>query len=118
MTPAETTVARADIEGALAAISPYVRRTPVIEVPGDEFGVDARLDATLVIKLEFMQRSGAFKARGATHYVATQPIADTGIVAASGGKGGVRDRAGEQVFVGAAVGQVAIQAVGVIRQLV
>jgi threonine dehydratase len=66
------------------AISPYVRRTPVIELPGSEFGVDA----TLVLKLEFVQRSGAFKARGATHFVATQEIAPTGIVAASGGNHG------------------------------
>ena len=77
-------VTPADIAAAMDAISPYVRRTPVIEVPGREFGVDA----TLVIKLEFMQRSGAFKGRGATHFVATQPIAPTGIVAASGGNHG------------------------------
>ncbi|MDX2378852.1 MAG: serine/threonine dehydratase [Acidimicrobiia bacterium] len=84
MTSPGVPVSPADISRAMDAISPYVRSTPVIEVPGDEFGIDA----TLVIKLEFVQRSGAFKARGATHYIATQPIADTGIVAASGGNHG------------------------------
>lgn len=84
MTGPGVPVSPADISRALEAITPYVRRTPVVEVPGDEFGIDA----TLVIKLEFIQRSGAFKARGATHFVATQPIADTGIVAASGGNHG------------------------------
>lgn len=84
MSPSPDLVTPADIERAMDAISPHVRRTPVIEVPGSEFGVDA----TFVIKLEFMQRSGAFKARGATHFVATQPIADAGIVAASGGNHG------------------------------
>ena len=57
-------VAPADIERALVAISPYVRRTPIIEVRGSEIGVDA----TIVINLEFMQCSGSFKGslRGAS----------------------------------------------------
>ncbi len=74
----------ADIEAAALAITPHVRRTPVIEIPGDTLG----LDATLVFKLEYLQVTGAFKARGAVHYVATQEIAPTGIVAASGGNHG------------------------------
>lgn len=74
----------ADIEAAALAIKPHVRRTPVIEIPGDTLG----LDATLVFKLEYLQVTGAFKARGAVHYVATQEIAPTGIVAASGGNHG------------------------------
>ena len=73
-----------DIERAATALRPHMRHTPVIEVPGEEIGVDA----TLVFKLEYLQHSGAFKARGATHFVATQPIAPAGIVAASGGNHG------------------------------
>ncbi|NNE13040.1 MAG: pyridoxal-phosphate dependent enzyme, partial [Ilumatobacter sp.] len=78
------TVTPADIERAAAALAPHLRHTPIIEVPGSEIGVDA----TIVFKLEFLQHSGSFKARGATHFVATQPIAETGIVAASGGNHG------------------------------
>lgn len=74
----------AEIEAAAAAIKPHVRRTPVIEIGGHNLG----LDATLVFKLEYLQVTGAFKARGAVHYVATQEIAPTGIVAASGGNHG------------------------------
>ena len=74
----------ADIEAAALAIKPHVRRTPVIEIPGETLG----LDVTLVFKLEYLQVTGAFKARGAVHYVATQEIAPTGIVAASGGNHG------------------------------
>ena len=74
----------ADIAAAAAAIGPHVRRTPIIEVPGAGLGVDA----TLVFKLEFLQVTGAFKARGAVHYAATQQIAPAGIVAASGGNHG------------------------------
>lgn len=72
------------IESAATVIEPFVRRTPMLEVPGSEIGIDA----TLVLKLEYLQHSGSFKARGATHFMATQPIADTGIVAASGGNHG------------------------------
>lgn len=74
-----------DIERAAVAIDGLVRRTPTVEVPGAEIGVDA----TLVFKLEHLQHSGSFKARGAGHFVATQPVATTGIVAASGGNHGI-----------------------------
>lgn len=72
------------IDAAAGAIAPFVRRTPVLKVPGSEIGVDAQL----VLKLEFLQHSGSFKARGATHFMATQQIAENGIVAASGGNHG------------------------------
>lgn len=82
--PVATPVGRDDIERAAEHIGPLIRATPIIEVPGSEIGIDA----TLVIKLEYLQHSGSFKARGATHYVVTQPIADDGLVAASGGNHG------------------------------
>jgi threonine dehydratase len=66
------------------AIAPFVRATPILEVPGSEIGVDT----TLVFKLEHVQQSGSFKGRGAAHFLPTQPIADPGIVAASGGNHG------------------------------
>ncbi|MDW3214339.1 MAG: serine/threonine dehydratase [Ilumatobacteraceae bacterium] len=78
------TVSPDDVERAAESISAHVRTTPIVEVPGQEIGVDA----TLVLKLEFLQHSGSFKARGAAHFVATQPIATDGIVAASGGNHG------------------------------
>lgn len=73
-----------DVDRAAGLIDPHVRATPTIEVPGQEIGVDA----TLVVKLEYLQHSGSFKARGATHFVAARPIADDGVVAASGGNHG------------------------------
>jgi threonine dehydratase len=72
------------IVAAAQAIGSVVRHTPILEVPGSEIGVDA----TLVLKLEYLQHSGSFKGRGATHFMATQPIADAGVVAASGGNHG------------------------------
>ena len=73
-----------DIDRAAEVIKPLVRHTPAIEVPGGDIG----LDATIVFKLEYLQYSGSFKGRGASHFVATQPIAPSGIVAASGGNHG------------------------------
>jgi len=73
-----------DIERAADVLGSLVRQTPTIEVPGSEIGIDA----TLVLKLEYLQYSGSFKARGATHFVATQPIAPGGLIAASGGNHG------------------------------
>jgi threonine dehydratase len=83
-TPNHSPVTRSDIESAAAVIDPFIRSTPILTVPGDEIGVDA----TLVLKLEYLQHSGSFKARGATHHVCTQHIADEGLVAASGGNHG------------------------------
>jgi threonine dehydratase len=79
-----TVPSRADIEAAAVAIAPHTRRTPIIEIDGETVG----LDATLVFKLEYLQVTGAFKARGAVNFVATQPIAPAGVVAASGGNHG------------------------------
>lgn len=73
-----------EIAAAAVAIRPHVRHTPVIEIPGETLDIDA----TLVFKLEYLQVTGAFKARGAVHFVATQPISPSGIVAASGGNHG------------------------------
>ena len=78
------TVTPDDVERASELIGNHVRATPTLDVPGQEIGIDA----TLVFKLEYLQHSGSFKARGATHFVASRPIADDGIVAASGGNHG------------------------------
>ena len=82
--PTALEVTADDIERAAAAIGAQVRTTPIVEIPGEEIG----LDATLVLKLEYLQHSGSFKARGVANFVAAHPIADDGIVAASGGNHG------------------------------
>jgi threonine dehydratase len=45
-------------------------------------------DALYFLKLEMLQYSGTFKARGASNYIASMPISDAGVVAASGGNHG------------------------------
>jgi threonine dehydratase len=55
----------ADVRAAAVRIAPFVRRTPVLR---DE-ELDAELGATLFFKCENLQRTGAFKLRGATNAV-------------------------------------------------
>jgi threonine dehydratase len=73
------------IERAAAAIGPYIRTTPVIEV---EAG-DLRLRGSPVaLKLEQLQHAGSFKARGAFANLLLRDIPRLGVVAASGGNHG------------------------------
>ncbi len=82
MTPA---IARADIAAAYQVIAPWIRRTPVIEVPGRDVGL---ADCHLIFKLECLQCSGSFKARGAFVHLLTRKVPPAGVVAASGGNHG------------------------------
>jgi threonine dehydratase len=76
---------RENIAATHRIIAPLVRRTPVIEVDGADFGLEG---VTLVLKLEFLQHAGSFKARGAFTNMLTRGIPEVGIVAASGGNHG------------------------------
>ena len=66
-------------------IRPHIRRTPVIEVDGADFGLDS---IPLIFKLELLQHSGSFKARGAFANLLLRKIPQAGVVAASGGNHG------------------------------
>jgi threonine dehydratase len=66
-------------------IRPFIRRTPIVEVDGAEFGLPAN---TLTLKLELLQHSGSFKARGAFANLLTREVPKAGVVAASGGNHG------------------------------
>lgn len=81
---AEQEVDRATIATAAQLIRPYIRRTPIIEVDGADLGVDV----PVVIKLEQLQRSGSFKARGAYANLLSRPLPAAGVAAASGGNHG------------------------------
>ncbi|HEX2689259.1 MAG TPA: threonine/serine dehydratase [Kofleriaceae bacterium] len=83
MSPAS--VGRDQIASTEPVIRPYIRRTPVIEVNGQDFGLR---DVTLMFKLELMQQSGSFKVRGAFANLLLRPVPAAGVVAASGGNHG------------------------------
>jgi threonine dehydratase len=66
-------------------IRPHIRRTPIVEVDSGDFGLDS---AVLTFKLELLQHSGSFKARGAFANLLLRKIPRAGVVAASGGNHG------------------------------
>jgi threonine dehydratase len=76
---------RARIEATHAVIRPHVRVTPVVEASGADFGLGP---IALTFKLELLQHSGSFKARGAFANLLLRTIPDAGVVAASGGNHG------------------------------
>lgn len=81
----QNAITRARIQAAEQTIRPYVRRTPILELDGAEFGLDA---VKVVLKLELFQYSGSFKPRGAFMNMLSREIPKAGVVAASGGNHG------------------------------
>ena len=73
---------RDEIAAAGERIAAYVRRTPVLEARG--FGLDFPVE----MKLEQLQHTGSFKARGAFNTLLSGDVPDAGLVAASGGNHG------------------------------
>ncbi|MGR3761399.1 threonine/serine dehydratase [Roseobacteraceae bacterium NS-SX3] len=73
---------KAEIGAAQARIAGHVQITPVLETRS--FG----LPFPVGLKLEHMQHTGSFKARGAFNTLLSQPVPAAGLVAASGGNHG------------------------------
>ena len=68
-----------------ATIRPYVRRTPLVRLDASDFGLALQ---SLTFKLEMLQHSGSFKARGAFANLLLRETPRAGVVAASGGNHG------------------------------
>ena len=79
------TIDRHAISSIGSLIRPYLRRTPVIRTDRADFGLPP---GPLVCKLEQLQHTGSFKARGAFANLLLRDIPDAGVVAASGGNHG------------------------------
>lgn len=73
------------IAAAEQIIRPHIRRTPVMTVSTEDFGLAG---GAIDLKLECLQHSGSFKARGAFTSLLTRDVPDAGVVAASGGNHG------------------------------
>ena len=84
MTPAPA-FERDQIAKTYDVIRPYVRRTPVVEVAGEDFGLPG---VRLSFKLELLQHAGSFKTRGAMTNLLLREVPAAGVVAASGGNHG------------------------------
>jgi threonine dehydratase len=83
--PLDTSITPERIAETERLIRPHIRHTPVLHVDLADFG---RGSQPLVLKLECLQHSGSFKARGAFASLLTRPIPACGVVAASGGNHG------------------------------
>ncbi len=81
-----TPITREAITAAETVIRPYIRRTPLLRLDAADFGLAS---APLAFKLEFLQHSGSFKARGAFANLLLRKPPAVGVVAASGGNHGV-----------------------------
>lgn len=78
-------IGREDVAALLPALRPFVRTTPIIRIDRAELGLPP---GPLVLKLEHLQHSGSFKARGAFANMLLHDIPASGVVAASGGNHG------------------------------
>jgi threonine dehydratase len=79
-------ITRERIQATERIIRPHIRRTPILEVEGADFGLDS---INITFKLELFQHAGSFKARGAFTNLLTREVPAAGVVAASGGNHGV-----------------------------
>lgn len=76
---------RAAIAATYERIRPHVRHTPMLAAEGRDFGAGF---GPVRFKLEFLQHTGSFKARGAFANLLTRKVPAAGVVAASGGNHG------------------------------
>lgn len=78
-------ITRERIAATASVIAPHVRHTPMLAADLAEFGL---APAPLLFKLELLQHSGSFKARGAFANLLLREVPPAGVVAASGGNHG------------------------------
>src|SRR6476469_5856501 len=64
----------------------FLRTTPLWKLPGSALGVAC---AEVWLKLEHLQVSGSFKARGMYNRLLSNPIPASGVIVASGGNAGI-----------------------------
>lgn len=81
----DTTITRKRIAETERLIRPHIRHTPVLRADMVDFGLQP---GHLALKLEYLQHSGSFKARGAFSSLLGRQVPEAGVVAASGGNHG------------------------------
>src|SRR5438105_944102 len=71
------------VAAAAQRIGPFIRRTPILDVEAGALG------PAVTLKVEVLQHTGSFKARGAFNRLLSAEVPAAGVVAASGGNAGV-----------------------------
>ncbi|MGJ3701382.1 threonine/serine dehydratase [Variovorax sp. AFSI2.2] len=88
----ENTDWRLEIDGASRRLrersGTFLRQTPLWKLPASAFGIEVP-GVELWLKLEHMQVSGSFKARGMMNRLLANDIPASGVVVASGGNAGI-----------------------------
>jgi len=83
---------RAEIDGASRRLREraggFLRQTPLWKLPASAFGIEVP-GVELWLKLEHLQVSGSFKARGMMNRLLANDIPASGVVVASGGNAGI-----------------------------
>jgi threonine dehydratase len=83
-------VNRAEIERAVLRFERefpgFIRKTPLWKLPGSALGL---ANEEVWLKLEHLQASGSFKARGMFNRLVSNPIPASGVIVASGGNAGI-----------------------------
>jgi len=80
-----TLITRERIAEIERVIRPHIRHTPMVRADLSDFRLPAQ---PITLKLEMLQHTGSFKARGAFANLMTRPVPQAGVVAASGGNHG------------------------------
>src|SRR5215467_7010441 len=78
-------ITRERIAATEGVIRPHIRRTPLLKADLADFGLPP---GPLTVKLEMLQHSGSFKARGAFANLLLRRAPQAGVAAASGGNHG------------------------------
>ncbi len=78
-------ICRDTIAATYREIAPLIRKTPVITIIAADFGIEGQ---PLTFKLECLQHTGSFKARGAFANLRLRQVPAAGVTAASGGNHG------------------------------
>jgi threonine dehydratase len=85
VTQSQDPISRDRIRQTERVIRPYIRWTPLLRTDASEFGL---AQGPLWLKLESLQHSGSFKARGGFANLLCRALPKAGVVAASGGNHG------------------------------
>ncbi len=64
----------------------FLHETPLFKLPGKALGIEC---SEVWLKLEHLQTSGSFKARGMLNRLISNPIPPSGVIVASGGNAGI-----------------------------
>lgn len=95
----ENEVNRSQIESALrlfdAGYRHFLHQTPLFKLPGSALGVEC---AEVWLKLEQLQTSGSFKARGMLNRLLSNTIPESGVIVASGGNAGIATAAAAKLL--------------------